>query len=118
MSQNRTSKMKKAMLDALEKALGIVTPACKNVGISRETHYRWLKEDEEYKEAVEEISDVALDFAESQLHKQIKDGNVAATIFFLKTQGKRRGYIEKQQLEHSTDEPFILKLNGTKQEAN
>jgi len=109
---------KKAMIDALEKALGVVTVACKQVGIDRTTHYRWLKEDEEYKEAVEEISDVALDFAESQLHRQIKDGNVAATIFFLKTQGKRRGYVEKQQLEHSTDEPFILKLNGTKPETD
>jgi hypothetical protein len=104
------------MIDSLEKALGVVTVACKQVGIDRTTHYRWLKEDEEYKESVEEISDVALDFAESQLHKQIKDGNVAATIFFLKTQGKKRGYIEKQQLEHSTEEPFILKLNGVKPE--
>lgn len=112
MAQNRTDTTKKAMLEALEKALGIVTPACKNVGISRETHYRWLKEDEDYSNAVNEISDVALDFAESQLHKQIKDGNTAATIFYLKTQGKRRGYIEKQQLEHYTEEPFILKLNS------
>jgi len=109
---------KKAMIEALEKALGVVTVACKQVGIDRATHYRWLKSDEKYKESVEEISDVALDFAESQLHKQIKDGNVAATIFYLKTQGKRRGYIEKQQLEHSTDEPFILKLNGTKPETD
>ena len=109
---------KKAMIDALEKALGVVTVACKQVGIDRTTHYRWLKDDEEYKEAVDEISDVALDFAESQLHKQIKEGNTAATIFYLKTQGKRRGYIEKQQLEHSTDEPFILKLNGTKPETD
>ena len=29
---------KKAMIDALEKSLGIVTSACKAVGISRETH--------------------------------------------------------------------------------
>lgn len=85
---------KKAMIEALEKSLGVVTSACKNVGISRETHYRYLREDPKYKEAVEGIENVALDFAESQLHKQIKDGNSTSTIFFLKTKGKRRGYIE------------------------
>ena len=37
---DKTDINKKAMIIALEKSLGIVTPACKNVGISRDTHYR------------------------------------------------------------------------------
>lgn len=86
---------KKAMLEALEKSLGVVTTACKQVGISRETHYRWVKEDAEYGIAVEDIENIALDFAESQLHKQIMDGSTSATIFYLKTKGKNRGYIER-----------------------
>jgi hypothetical protein len=90
---------KKSMIEALEKSLGIVTSACKAVGISRETHYRWLREDEEYFTAVKSIEDVALDFAESQLHKQIKEGEVSSTIFFLKTKGKRRGYVERQEID-------------------
>ena len=61
---------KKAMLEALEKSLGVVTSACKAVEISRETHYRWMREDENYKQAVDDLANVALDFAESQLHKQ------------------------------------------------
>ena len=55
--------------------------------------------DEEFKKSVDSIEDIALDFAESQLHKQIKDGNVTATIFYLKTKGTKRGYIEKH--DHS-----------------
>lgn len=90
---------KKAMIDALEKSLGIVTSACKAVGISRETHYRWLREDEDYSTSVRSIEDIALDFAESQLHKQIKEGEVSSTIFFLKTKGKRRGYVERQEID-------------------
>ncbi len=86
---------KKTMLQALEQTLGIVTAACKIVGISRETHYDWLKSDEAYKAAVDSIQDITLDFAESQLHKQIKDGEVTSTIFYLKTKGKKRGYIER-----------------------
>ena len=97
MANNDT--IKKAMVAALEKSLGIVTAACKSVGISRETHYRWAREDEDYKKAVDDISDIALDFAESQLHKQIQNGEVSSTIFYLKTKGKKRGYIEKQEMD-------------------
>jgi hypothetical protein len=88
---------KEAMIQALEKHLGVVTSACKTVGIDRTTHYRWLKEDEAYKQAAEDIVNVSLDFAESQLLKQIKDGNTTATIFYLKTIGKNRGYVERQE---------------------
>ena len=93
---------KAAMLEALEKSLGIVTSACKSVGISRNTHYTWLKQDDIYKEAVEDIENIALDFAESQLHKQIKRGNTAGTIFYLKTKGKKRGYVERQEVHQET----------------
>jgi hypothetical protein len=90
---------KKAMINALEKSLGIVTSACKAVGIARETHYRWMREDEDYSTSVKSIEDIALDFAESQLHKQISNGEVSSTIFFLKTKGKKRGYIERQEID-------------------
>lgn len=92
---------KKAMIEALTKSLGVVTIACKEVGISRTLHYNWMKEDPEYKKSVEEVDDVALDFAESMLHKQIQDKDTTATIFYLKTKGKRRGYIEKQEIDHN-----------------
>lgn len=87
------------MIEALKQSLGVVTSACDAVGISRQTHYQWLKSDEEYAAAVDDIANVALDFAESALYKKIKEGDTASTIFYLKTKGKGRGYIEKQQIE-------------------
>ena len=95
---NKTEHHKKAMIDALEKSLGIVTTACKNVGIGRTTFYEWMKDDKQFEKEVNEIQNIALDFAESQLHKQIGDGSTAATIFYLKTKGKKRGYIERQEI--------------------
>jgi len=97
---------KKALVEALEKSLGVVSTACKAAGISRDTHYRWLKEDPDYKAQVEELSEVAVDFAESHLHKLIKDGNPAATIFFLKTKGKNRGYVERQEIAVAEKKPL------------
>ncbi len=99
---NKIQHTKERILEALEKSLGVVTTACKNVGVDRSTFYKYLKEDEEFAKAVKSIDDIALDFAESQLHKQIKEGNSTSTIFYLKTKGKRRGYVEKQEIDHTT----------------
>jgi hypothetical protein len=101
---------KRLMIEALEKSLGIVTTACKDVGIARSTHYEWCIKDEDYKKAVEDVQDIALDFAESELHRQIKDGEVSSTIFYLKTKGKRRGYIERheQELTGANGGPVVI----------
>jgi hypothetical protein len=103
---NKTEHHKKALLDALEKSLGVVTTACKTSNVGRTTYYDWLKTDDDFKQQVESIQDIALDFAESQLHKQIGDGSTAATIFYLKTKGKNRGYVERQEIEVNEPKPF------------
>lgn len=100
---NKIEHTKKALIEALEKSLGVVTTACKLVGIARSTFYEYVKDDPEFAEAVKDIDEVTIDFAESQLHKQIKDGNTTATIFYLKTKGKKRGYVEKTEIDFSTD---------------
>lgn len=89
----------KAMIEALEKSLGIVTSACKQVDIARVTHYEWLKTNKEYRKQCKDIENVALDFAESCLHKQIAKGNPLSTMFYLKCRGKKRGYIEQQDFK-------------------
>ena len=98
------------MIDALEKSLGIVTTACKNVGIGRTTFYEWMKDDKQFEKEVNEIQNIALDFAESQLNKQIGDGSTAATIFYLKTKGKKRGYIERQEITGADGMPNNFKV--------
>ena len=103
---------KETILKALEKSLGVVTVACKSADVPRSTYYKWLKEDEEFAKEVKDIENIALDFGESQLHKQIGDGNTSATIFFLKTKGKKRGYIERSELDlTSGDEPIKINVN-------
>ena len=92
------SPRKKAMLTALESSLGIVTTAAKQAGINRSTHRNWMRSDPAYAEAAREIEDIALDFSESHLMSQIRAGNITAIIFFLKCKGKRRGYVERQEL--------------------
>ena len=98
--------IKRAQIEALEKSLGIVTTACRQTGVARSTHYKWMQEDEEFAQAVKDLDDVAIDFAESKLHKRIEAGDTTAVIFYLKTKGKNRGYIERQ--EHRIQNDVLL----------
>jgi hypothetical protein len=44
-----------------------------------------------------------LDLAESKLLENIKQGDNTAILFYLKTQGKKRGYIEKSAVDVTSD---------------
>lgn len=109
---NREALKKTAILEALEKSLGVVTEACKAIGIGRTLFYKYVNEDEAFAAAVRDMDDVALDFVESALYEQIKNGIPSSTIFHLKTKGRKRGYSESldirqevtQKLEDMTDE--------------
>ena len=117
----QSEQLKKALLKALEKSLGIVTTACNNVGVGRTTYYDWLKNDAKFKAAVEDVKEVALDFTESALYKGIEDGVPSLIIFKLKTSGKHRGYVERQEivqrvdieteLQELSDEQLYTRLN-------
>jgi hypothetical protein len=108
--QDNREVSKAELLKALEVNLGNVTDACKYTGISRMTHYLWMREDENYRAQVESIDDIILDFAEKQLYTQISENNTTATIFFLKTKGKHRGYVEKTEIDNrvTIEKPIII----------
>lgn len=94
--------VKANLLAALTKSLGIVSTACNSVGINRDTYYHYLATDEKFKQSVEGLQDNVLDFAESKLYKLVNDENPAAVFFLLKTKGKKRGYVERQEVDHTT----------------
>ena len=95
----KTDILKKNLIEALEKSLGVVTTACKKCNCSRQTFYEYCREDENFKNQVNDISEIAIDFVESQLYRKIQDGDTTSIIFYLKTKGKKRGYSEKLEIE-------------------
>ena len=107
---------KESLLKALEQSLGVVTVACKNADIPRSTYYKWLNEDKDFAQQVEDIANIAVDFAETKLHEQIQNGNTTATIFYLKTKGKQRGYVERQEITGAEGMPtnFQIEIIGSK----
>jgi len=108
---NKTQHNKKKLIEAMSKCLGVVTTACKLAGLNRSTYYEYYNSDPDFKAQADDIENVVLDFAESQLHKQIKEGNPSSTIFFLKTKGKKRGYFEKTLNENINKGMLEIKVS-------
>lgn len=82
---------------AIVKAFGNLSTAAKSLSVDRATLYKWI-EQEGLEEAVIEGRNTRLDFVESKLDQKINSGDTTAIIFFLKTQGKNRGYVERQEI--------------------
>lgn len=99
MESTNSTTNKREFLEALKRCAGNVSEATKHVPIHRTTHYLWLESDPEYAAAVDAIKESLIDRAEGVLHSLIGEGNVPAVLFFLKTQGKRRGYIERTETD-------------------
>ncbi len=110
MMLEKTEDNKNKMLKALEEYYGIVTTSCQSVGISRITHYRWLEEDEDYKSKVQDIKNAAIDFVESKLFDCIKSEKETSIIFYLKTIGKSRGYVPRQEIDTGDNKEFRIEV--------
>lgn len=115
---------KKEILEALEEHKGIVLTACASIGLARSTYYSWLESDPDFKTAVDEIRETAIDFVESKLMEKINGVAVqtynskgeptvyeqppsdTAIIFFLKTRGRKRGYSERMLIGQDDENPL------------
>lgn len=114
---------KKPTIDVFRKVAnacgGILSDIAANIGVERSTVYTWCDEDTTFKQALEDSRERFVDLAESNLRKLVagvpaieKDENgekrfagwierpsETAIIFTLKTRGKKRGYIERSEVE-------------------
>ena len=94
---------KEKFLKQLSEHLGNVSESCKALNISRQTFYRGKESDEQFKEKCDNVPEELLDLAENALLNEINNpkskGHTTAYIFFLKTKGRKRGYVEKQEVE-------------------
>jgi hypothetical protein len=120
---NKTDKKreenKEILLKALEKHLGIVSAACKEVNISRNTFYNYYNEDIDFKTAVDDINEITIDFVENQLLKNIKSGDRASIMFFMKYKGRKRGYSEHISIDANVkmEQPLLKPLDDEEKDS-
>ena len=101
---------KKMLIESLENSLGIVSTACSKVNVSRSSFYKWYKEDEEFRKKVDDIDNVKLDYVETKLFKNIENEKEKSIIFYLQHKGHKRGYIQKQNINLTSNEEDIKKI--------
>ncbi|WP_200355469.1 hypothetical protein [Pelagicoccus mobilis] len=87
--------------------LGNVTKACEETGVSRRTYYNYYKDDTEFRQEIDGLKDEQIDFAVAALWKLIEAGNQQAIFFYLRTQGRDRGWNEKFPVKDSEKEYHV-----------
>jgi hypothetical protein len=95
-------------INAIRKANGFVSHAADALGISRTQLYRIINDKPTVKEALHDTREAMKDFAESRLLANIREGKEASIFFYLKTQAKDRGYIERQELTGADGGPIVM----------
>jgi hypothetical protein len=107
---------KEEMLEALTLHNGLVIRAIKwlrktkKYTISAVGHYRWMKEDPEYKQQVEELIELKRDFVEEHLTQLIKANDSSCVIFAGKCLLPKRGYQEKTVIAGDPDAPLGITI--------
>ena len=99
------------IIKALNETKGFLTIAAPRAGVSYRTIKRYVHDYPTVKRAMEEAHESITDVAENNLFNAIKEGNITAIIFYLKTQGKSRGYIEKSEVKAEVEHKGSLKVN-------
>jgi len=84
----RQTKEKELLLEQFRKT-PIVQIACEKLGVGRATYYRWRKENQEFAQkadiALEDGNKLVNDMAEAQIISAIRDKNMTAILFWLKS---------------------------------
>jgi len=104
--KRRMTTQQKEFLTAYKKCAGNVSATCEKCKIGRTSFYNWYNGIAKFKEAIDNEKEGQIDFAETKLQQNIMDGKEASIFFYLKTQGKSRGYVESIQADVSVN-PFL-----------
>lgn len=100
----------KQYAQAIQEANGLITAAARRLGCSRQAIYDAAKRHKNVKDALEDARERTTDLAEAKLYQQINEGNMTAIIFYLKTQAKHRGYVERQEIQADLKGDIIIDL--------
>ena len=90
--------------NAIDGSGGLYPQIAKKLGCNWHTAKSHVEKYTETLEAYNDESEKILDLAESKLFENIRDNDNTAIIFYLKTKGRNRGYIERVETKHSFDE--------------
>ena len=89
------------VVDACKGSAGNMSLVAMKLGCDRSTIWYYAKRSSTVAEALADEREALVDLAESKLLQQINVGYWPAIKFVLGTKGQKRGYTNKQTIEHS-----------------
>ena len=98
------------MIEALEQSKGLIAPAARALGCSRDTIRSYLEEYPAVARAKLDQQEAVKDMAENALYAAILRGEAWAICFYLKCRAKDRGYVERAELTGANAAPVKIKL--------
>jgi hypothetical protein len=104
--QNTRNVRKRKFLEAYKKTFD-KSKALACIRAHRSTIMRWAREDSDFRQAIFDTEESMLDMAEGELMKQVKNGNMSAIQFLLKSKGKSRGYAPTLSIEQNVKKESI-----------
>jgi hypothetical protein len=106
------------MAQAIHDSRGMVHVAARQLGVARKTVYDYLKKHKRLRDLLEEERAYTTDTAELALYHAIANGEAWAVCFYLKTQGKDRGYVERTEIAGVEDKPIKVTLKLGRPDGN
>lgn len=107
-----------AMIKAIEAANGMVYVAARKLGCAANTVYNYAKRYPKVQAAIDEQRGILLDTAELALLKAITNGEGWAVCFTLKTLGKQRGYVERQEITGADGKSLEVTISDARDKLN
>ena len=89
---------------------GNIAAIARRLGVSRGTIHNRINESPTLRTAIDDAHEALVDNVESALYREVLNGNVTAMIFWLKTQGKRRGWVERTEIAGVDGGPMVINM--------
>ena len=100
----------KQFIKAIPNTGGIITKIAERVGCAWHTAKKYIEQYPTIQQAYQNECERVLDIAESALIKSVTEQEAWAVKYILSTKGKKRGYVERQELEHGGDKDAPLRI--------
>ncbi len=107
---NRNKYTAEQMIDALRKTRGMKGPAAKILNCTYNTVSSYADRYPTVAAVIAEEREMMTDVAELALARAIQGGEAWAVCFYLKTIGKERGYVERQEVTGKNGGAVTLKV--------
>jgi len=99
----------KSIIEALSSLNGMVYLAARKLGCTPQTIYNRMKSSVAIREACDNARGELIDISEQKLRAAVMNGEPWAVAMVLKTLGKSRGYVERQEVTGADGKPMNIR---------